>query len=37
MRGRVLFSVAIFVATTFVVVATIRDARQVSASAITPS
>jgi tetratricopeptide (TPR) repeat protein len=32
-----LFPVAIFVATTLVMVATIRDARQVSASAITPS
>ena len=37
MRDRVLFPVAIFVATTFVVVATVRDARQVSASAITLS
>jgi tetratricopeptide (TPR) repeat protein len=37
MRNRVLFPVAIFVATTLVVVATIRDARQVSASAIAPA
>ena len=37
MQSRVVFPVAIFVATTFVVVATLRDAHQASASAIAPA